>query len=359
MKIECVNAYYFRFINKIGGIESHLRYLGKKYSDRDITVFYRDGNREQIEYISKYVSCIRIEPTDVIKCKKLFCCFNREILDQCEADEIYLVLHGDYKTMVEQGQMMRKSLPIDDRVDHYLGVSQLVCDSWKELTGIDCELVYNPLVLDKTDKPLMFMSATRLSVEKGWLRMKKLAEEMNREKINYTWFIYTDSEKKPVDNMVFLPPRLDITSKMASYDAFIQLSDNEGYCYSVVEALSQSVPVIVTDLPVLKELKVNKDNSVILPLDMSKIPFDEIRNIYKKKFDYKAPLDKWDEYLDSAPIEEIQVETLIGFIDIFDVQMNKTHELGEVFTVSRPRYYELLKYQERYGIKLIKRYGIH
>lgn len=352
MIFKCTNAYYFRILSKIGGIESHFKYLALKY-DCDMVIFYKQADPEQLHYLKQFVSCVQLTETDVVECENLFCCFNREILDQCKAKKKYLVLHGDYKAMVEQGQLSINSIPLDERIDQYLGVSQIVCDSWEQLTGKKAELVYNPIVLKET-KPLMFLSATRLSVEKGWGRMKKLAQLMDDEGINYTWFIYTNSPKEPTKNMVFLEPRYDIADKMGGYDAYIQLSDNEGYCLSIVEALTRNVPVIVTDLPVLKELGVNKNNSVIVPFDMENVPLDEIKNIDKKKFTYKPIEDRWSEYLDLKEPQKVKVEVLKDYTGMYDLQLGRHPELGEQLEISITRYSELMRYGEKYNKQLVR-----
>ena len=98
MKYTATNAYYFRNLNAIGGIESHLYYIAKKYGKKtDITVFFRSGDTRQILRIKKYARCIQLQENDTVECKNLFCCFNKEILDRCTAEKRYLVLHGDYE----------------------------------------------------------------------------------------------------------------------------------------------------------------------------------------------------------------------------------------------------------------------
>ena len=92
--------------------------------------------------------------------------------------------------------------------------------------------------------------------------------------------------------MKVLSPKLDIQNEIVKADFLIQLSDNEGYCYSVIEALTNNIPVIVTPVPVFKELKINETNSIILNFDCSNL--DEVINkIQTKKFNftYKAPED--------------------------------------------------------------------
>lgn len=339
MIYKCANAYYFNTLSKIGGIESHFFYMAKKYHQYDIVFFYRTGDPDQVKRISKYAKCIRLDPADKIVCDTMFCCFNREVLDQCKAKKICLILHGDYKDMVERGQLKKQNLPLDDRVDQYLGVSQLVCDSWKELTGKKAKCIYEPVILENNDDPLFFVSATRLSKEKGWERMVKLAEELNKNGINYKWFIYTNTPKQPVKNMVFMEPELDLNRKMSKYDAFIQLSDNEGFCLSVVEALMRKIPVIVTDLPVFKEIGLNEKNSIILNKNMDKIPVDKIRNVNKLKFSYEPPEDKWEEHIvkkktDYKPETFIKAAVIQSY---FDIEMKRAVNVGEIVEFDQPR----------------------
>lgn len=360
MIYKCANAYYFRHLNKIGGIESHLYYIARKYGDYDITVFYRTGDKTQIDRLKKYVRCIELYDKDYIVCKKMFCCFNRDVLKQCQADEKILVLHGDYKNMVERGQLSRANLPLDSRIDRYIGVSQLVCDSWEEITGVKAENVYQPLVLDKVDKPLMFISATRLTSEKGFERMKKLAETLDNANVNYMWFVYTDSQVSGTKNMVMCKPRLDISDKLGGFDAFIQLSDNEGFCLSIVESLMRGTPIIATKLPVLKELGLDENNSILLDFDMLDIPVDKIKNIYKMKFDYKPPKDKWNDVLDHTPKRQEEIIEVMALDDwksrgIVDTQHNRIPPKGMKWFVSESRYEEIKGFEEHSRLRLIKR----
>lgn len=361
MIYECANAYYFRYLNKIGGIESHLKYLSRKYAKKyEMVVFYKKADLQQLEDLKKSVRCVQIGEKDFVRCKKLFCCFNREILDQCQAEKKYLVLHGDYKDMVVRKQLSMDALPVDPRIDEYLGVSQLVCDSWYELTGIKARNVSEPVVLNKVEKPLLFVSATRLTPEKGWSRMQALARKLDEQGVNYTWFIYTNSPQVETKNMVFLPPRHDITDKIGAYDAFIQLSDNEGFCLSVVEALMRGVPVIATDLPVLKELGVNDSNSILLPFDMNNIPIDRIKNVNQLKFKYTPPKDRWSSVLDHSPVQSenmIKVVACRGYQvkNLIDAQLGRIPVPGETWMVSRSRYEDLVAWGEKNKVQLVAR----
>lgn len=367
MNFKLINAYYFSYLNDIGGIESHLCYISRKYAKNyDITILYRNGSQKQVDRLRQYVNVIKVQPNDTIECENIFCCFNRDILDQCKWKKSYLVLHGDYKDMLNRGQLLPTALPMDQRIDEYLGVSQLVCDSWEEITGIKARNVYQPVELEKCEKPLLFISATRLTKEKGYERMVRLASQLDASNVNYQWFVYTDSPKMNMENITFLKPRLDITDKLASFDAYIQLSDNEGYCLSVVEALKRKVPVIVTDLPVLKELGLNETNSIVLPMDMSEIPVDRIRNIWKLKVNYTEPKDKWNEVLtESKPkykgvtkknqkVFTIKATGKYKQIGLIDAQLHRVPEPNEMWNVTEERLQAIRNYEKEHEVRLIE-----
>lgn len=361
MIYETANAYYFRSILAIGGIESHLFYIARKYGRYDITVFYRDADPVQLRRLKQYVRCVQLRPHDKVVCDKLFCCFNREILDQCEAGTKYLVLHGDYLDMVKRGQMTEGNLPKDPRIDKYLGVSQHVCDAWEKLTGIKAYRIGEPVVLDN-DHPLLFISATRLSAEKGWERMKILAAALDEAGVNYEWYVYTNSPKTGTysKHIVFREPRIDISGMFPRFDAYIQLSDNEGYCLSVVEALLQSVPVIVTDCPVFHEIGVTEANGVILPHSMEDLPIDEIRNIRSKSFTYRQPSDNWYRYLSKKPavyqnkFYKVRATPAWTAIRLLDSQTGTIHPAGDVWEINEERLSELLGYEKIVNMTLIE-----
>ena len=83
----------------------------------------------------------------------------------------------------------------------YIGVSQYVCDIFTNLTGIPCELCYNPVYLDKPkvekkkDK-VHIIYAGRLTEEKqGWL-IDKFSDVMDKSGIDYDFNIRVRKGKK-------------------------------------------------------------------------------------------------------------------------------------------------------------------
>ena len=291
------NLFYFHTLNSIGGIETFFWNLAKKYGkDYDITILYRNGDTKQVKRLSEYVRVRRYRDGEKVRCKRAFCAFNTDILDFLDADEYYQMLHGDYKKL---GVLPQKH----DKLQEYVACSEVVRDAYADVTGKVAQVSYNPFVPEKPRKVLRLISATRLTPDKGWNRMCILADKLTEAGIPFIWDIYTDQHNKAVTNtnMVLHPPRLDIIDFIADADYFVQLSDAEGYCYSVVEALSVGTPVIVTDFPVAQEIGViDGVNGFVLPFNMENIPTNAI---YKglKKFKYTAPEDRWGELLLPAP----------------------------------------------------------
>lgn len=343
---EADNIYYFSVISEIGGIETFFYQLAKKYSDRNLTIIYREANEKQLKRLRKYVQCIPY-CGQKIKCKKAFFNFNTDIIDSVEADEYILVIHGDYKTMIEQGQLA--SAPGHEKIDKYVGVSKIACEAFTKVTGKPCELCYNPIEIEQPKQVLNLISATRLTREKGKQRMELFAKALDDAGIPYLWTVFTnDTNAINNPNIIFMKPRLDISNYIASADYLVQLSDNEGYCYSVVEALGLGTPVIVTPCPVFNEIGVvNKKNGYILPFDMKDFSVEDIyMNI--PKFYYLPFRDKWGELLTNSKSDyqnkkdkkfKVQATGAYRQLNLQDAELKRIPEAGETWEVD---YYRLL-----------------
>lgn len=151
------NVFYFHFINSIGGVESFFYYLARKYHGRDITVIFSKGSREQIKRLRKLVRVKQYRGEKII-CDKVFFNYNIDLIDSIEAKEYYQIIHADFEAL--------KKKPLIHPKLKYIGVSQIVCDSFKRLTGKDIELIYNPFIIEKPKPILKLISATRLTHEK-------------------------------------------------------------------------------------------------------------------------------------------------------------------------------------------------
>lgn len=330
------NLFYYKDINSIGGVETFFWNLAQKYGKtHDITILYHTGDPKQIKRLSELVRVRKYHDGERIKCKRCFITFNVSMLDNIDAEEYYQILHGDYRALgVIPGS--------HDKIQEWVAVSKTVRDAYADITGKVATVCYNPVVIQSPKKVLHLVSATRLTPDKGLRRMEKLASALDEAGIKYTWDVYTDSPRVTQnENIVLRPPRLDIIDFIADADYFVQLSDAEGYCYSIVEALAVGTPVIATDFPVAHEIGViNGVNGYILPLDMENIPINDIIKGVKK-FKYTPLEDSWGDLLLKVPPtyeEEMNQIVKVRCKHIyFDLEFMRQVEYGEEWKVPRRR----------------------
>jgi glycosyltransferase involved in cell wall biosynthesis len=290
--MEYKNVLYFNNLNVIGGVESFFYYLSKKYCNRDITILYMYGDVDQLKRLRQYVRVRRFHTGEIIKCEKAFFNYNLDIIDNIEAEEYIQIIHADYKA---QGIIPN----LNPKITRYIGVSKRACESFKELTGKEIELAWNPVVIDEPKKTLLLASFTRLTSEKGKEYMQAFGEKLNQAGASYLWLIFTDDRnaiKNP--NIAYMSPRLDVMGYMKKADFVVQLSKSEGYGITVDEALQNGTPVIVSPCPAFKEVGITKDNSLTLEYDMSNAD-EVIKAMYEKEFKFKhePKKDNWDKIL--------------------------------------------------------------
>lgn len=332
------NIFWFPHINDIGGVETMFWNLARKYGkDFDITIMYVDGAEAQIDRLRKYTKVVRYFGQK-IRCEKLFCNFDCSIMDTTEADEYNVILHSDYHAR-------QIDVPRHHKIDRYIAVSEQVRRTAEENCGIKAEVCYNPLIVDKPKKVLHLISATRLTIEKGKDRMKRLADILDKNGIPFVWTVYTNDLVK-IDNphIAYMAPELSIYDYIADADYLVQLSDTEGYSYTILEALSLGTPIITTPCPVYKEMGLNKTNSFVLPFDFTEkdVPVKAIYKGLKHGFPYEAHADRWAELL--ATGESDYERWMQQMVDIYitreyiDLTLDNRHiKVGEKLTVKRER----------------------
>ncbi len=329
------NVFYVKHFNSVGGIESFCYYLAKKYYTKDITVFYGQGDPFQIARLRRYVP-VRQYKGEHIKCRRAFFNYNFDPITNFEAEEYISVIHGDFKAM-------GITLKMHPKITKVMAVSKLAADSFEEIFGIRPEVAYNPVDTSKVEKSIRLISATRLTAEKGRDRMEILARQLDNNKVNYTWEIFTnDARKFSSPNIILRPPTLDILPHIKAADWLVQLSDSESYCFSVVEALSMGVPVIVTPCPVYDEIGVvNGKNALVVDWNMRNLPIAEIRKGLKK-FKYTPLPDRWGEILGDKEshykaIPEGEGQVVVKFLRDFVTAEGQRVRAGETIPYDRDR----------------------
>lgn len=330
------NIFYFSHLNVIGGIEQFFAYLAEKYKEKDITIIYKTGSIGQINRLSKFVRVIKYNGEE-IHCKKAFFCFNADIRDKIIADEYILILHGDYKAMIEQGQLPPDCYILSQKFDRYIGVSKTVCDSWKEITRQDCELSYNPIIKKPIKKLLRLVYCGRLTDEKGGKLTQELLNNLDKRQVDYQLFVYSDKKPFANNNVFYLDTRLDASQFLnkQNYDYILVPSKNEGYCYSLVQALYNGLPAVVTPCPVFKELGVTDENSITLNFngDNCNEVIDKMLTV-QFNFTYTPKKDDWNKLLgNSKTTYDTNPISIKAVMDYFDLYMNKQITANDVYSV--------------------------
>lgn len=259
----------------IGGIETFVYDFCMNFKDDyDITVLYDDMDEKQISRLDKYLRVIKNNPNLTIECDTL-------IINRISDLEPLNVKYKKKIRMIHGCKMYDSWKVPNDNYDVIVPVSEVVKKSFnKEIDSNKCKVINNITYPKDITKALRLISATRLTPEKGGERMIKLAQILKDNNIPFIWTIFSNSSPgNLVEGMTILPPQLDISSYIKSSDYLVQLSDIEGFGYSIVEALELGVPVITTPIDVLNEIGfVDRKHGFILPFDMNDINVDDIKN---------------------------------------------------------------------------------
>lgn len=334
----------------------------KKYKDKDIAVVCKTIAPEQLRRLQKYCR-VYIHTYQKIECKIAIINWDTSIINYITKDiwsenakdgeGIYQTIHTDY-THPTQG-----TVPEDDRIKYYLAITEDIKNKFIEMTGRKNIMVCrNPLEIEDEKPILMLVSATRLTKEKGGDRMLALANELERQGIDFIWFIFTTNEydNDPVwnnKNIIHLPNRLDWGKYLKIANWLIQPSEVEGDSYTLKEALYRGIPIVACELPYFKEIGIeNGKNALFLNKDCSNVEYvaKEMRRIFKFKFN--AIKDGYDKIImdsKSKYSEELKKITKVqGIIKpgYYDIELKRFIKYGEIFETNRIR----AEYLENIGL---------
>lgn len=282
---------------KIGGIETFIfnfcNQLKKYY---DILVLYDIMDTEQISRLIPLVPVQQLDRDKTYICDSLI--LNRlqdKIPENISYGQSIQMVHG-----CRDAVSYEINIPKDR--DHILCVSEVSKESFGEQAE-KAEVMHNLTYKQKADDMLFLVSATRLSTnEKGNARMVKFANRLKAQGIKFVWICFADGalNRSAPPEIIRLDPTLNIISYIKAADYLVQLSDTEGFGYSIVEALEQGTPVIVSDLPVLPEIGVKDgENGYIVPFEVDDFDMRKLLKIPKFKYTYdnKTLVDKWRKLL--------------------------------------------------------------
>lgn len=229
--------------------------------------------------------------------------------------------------------------------DHIVNVSQISKDSF----GKDAEngiVIHNPFFTEKK-KALFLISATRIPApDKGnnERRMMKLCQMFQDADIPFLWLNFSDGKlDNAPEGFYNMGLKTDIQPYIAKADYLVQLSDSEGYSYSVLEALTNNTAVIATPFPSAAESGiVDGFNGYIVPFDMS---FDVNMLLNVPQFTDNRTnddvLQKWRSLLGDTvpnhiydPANRVRIRALREYKD---TALNRYIQMHQVYEVTPER----------------------
>lgn len=284
--IEHANIVYMPNISALGGIETYVYELVKKYKNLDIAVVCKKIDRAQRRRLRKLCP-VYVHHGEKIRCKVCLINYDQTILDFIEGD-VYQVFHADYSTGLYE--MPEK----DPRIKGYIAITKYQQKKMGEILDTKMMLSYNPLTIEN-EKPIVIVTASRLYKNKGTDLMQEFANKMDASGVKWLWIILTcDKDVIESPNVVFIDNRLDV-DKFLSMATYVALFSKAECCsYTLNEALFRNIPILTTPLPYLEEIGVKDGENAYI------ITEDNVDEVVKKitkvpKFTFKRFEDSYGE----------------------------------------------------------------
>lgn len=329
----------------IGGIETWIyNFCTQMYRHYDILVLYDVMDEKQIERLRKFVRVEKNSGMITINCDTLI--MNR--ITDTEPSNVY------YKQKIQMVHACKMldgwHVPKDN--DCVVPVSNVAYESFKKDIEGKYEVINNMTAPSDVEGALLLVSATRLDTfEKGKERILRLAKLFKDNDIPFVWLIFSNStlpQHEMTEGMFCMSPRLNISQYIKQADYLVQLSDQEGFCYSIVEAWELGVPVLTTNVNVLPEIGFKEgENGYIVPFDIpddydvNRIYHERLKGKFKYKYDNESRVKQWKGLLgdttpkgDYKPEAEVCIKITNGYKDI---ELGRLVKAGEILSLRRSR----------------------
>lgn len=268
---------YQKIVRMSGTYTFDKNFIKTFYKDHELVYVYEAGDLNLIEDLKPFCETIKNDQKE-IHCDICIYSSLPQAAHLIKAKEYWQMLHTD----LAHWKVAYKPVNIDKHV----AVGQNVADSFKASHGLDAIIIPNLLSEPKIKKVLRLVTASRISKGKGFERMIEMAVKIREAGIPFTWEIYgtgsrnyTNKTKYPlskIPNVVFMGVRNNVQDYMVDCDFVVQLSDNEGFCYSIYEALQVGTPVIVTNWEGVDNIVKNGVNGFILDMDLENLDIEKI-----------------------------------------------------------------------------------
>ena len=322
---------------EIGGIETFIynfcQTMRKYY---DIIVLYDEISPAQLARLREIVDVRRNDANKIISCDSVI--INR-ITDKVPAN----IKYKQSVQMVHACKMMPSwTVPQADAV---VAVSDVVARSFPDMP--EHITINNVTYPQETEKALLLVSATRTKTfEKGQKRMALFGNLLERKGVPYTWLCFTDGPiPGATKNMIRMAPTIDIMPYIKAADYLVQLSDAEGFCYSIVEALEVGTAVITTPVDVLPEIGFeDMINGYVVPFEITDdIDVDMFKRVpqFEYTYDNEARVKQWRKLLGNKKPKHKYDPSKMPMCKItreyYDTEFGRSMKVGEVVRMSRYR----------------------
>ena len=351
---------------ELGGVETFTYNLTKALSNYyEVLLLYKKCHPNQLYRLMQEVECEEYNPNKEYECDICILASSWDgYPDTVKSKEYIQMIHANYKDTNKTFNY--KYVPFSKTTKH-LAVSKIARDVFKEMYGYECDLMYNILDDIKETKPILkLVSATRLSAEKGYDRMLKLIEELKKRDIKFRWNIFTNLETykiKPIEceEVIYMKPRYDIWDYIKEADYVVQLSDTEGYSYTINEALQYGTPTLTTAFDSIYESVEDGVSGYILPFELFETGtkeewdkyLDKIVNKIPKDFKYepKCKTDDWLKLLGNADSKykaikkerKDKMKKIRALQNYTDTALNKAVVKGDEYIVDNERAEAIVK----------------
>jgi len=334
--------------NLLGGVETFTKNFCKRMSKHhNVTLLYDNvASPHLITEMQKYCSVEKVNFKHRYKCDVFISAsaWGKSVFDVIDSKVYIQTVHADYRLIISGWAFKYKKHP---KVTHHVCVGEIVKEGFEISTGLKCDaVIYN--LLDNTqkyapkkkNKILSLITCSRLSGEKGFNRMHTMAKQMDSLRIDYVWNIFGDDShafgkqllKQFADcpkvhfNGITTEPFKEINKA----DYLVQLSDTEGFAYSVYEAMQVKTPCIITPFASGKEQITHGINGYIVPFDMNGIDYVEIqkRSLKVPEFEELGKEEHWISFFDSAM--KWHSENMVTIRIIATVQVYKVGEIVDL-----------------------------
>ena len=278
---------YVHEIKRVSGITTFtLNFVKNLYSDYDITIVCDKYDQSRIAELGNYAKIV-INNFQDIECDVCLFVTTVRMPTRIKAKAYYQICHSDFK---KWGVDYIPQIGIG-----HIAVSDTVKKSLQSDFGVESIVIPNLLAVPTNKYCLRLLTASRIAQGKGFERMIDLARKIKAAEIPFVWEIYGSgdnfypnlikSQCSDIPELVFMGDRLDVQPYMLNVDYVVQLSDSEGFCYAIYEALQVKTAVLVTMWKGVEQIVRNGVNGYILDFDLSNLNVENLCNCIPKQIE--------------------------------------------------------------------------